>query len=107
MRKGNYGGMCFIGGFDPTKKGFSKEAMMKCMFGVFMYLTFDERTQVNGITGMGDLTHFSVKHQMFWTVDDAKKQAAMFNVSNVNLHTQRQPVDGTEPLWKYIRRGEG
>ena len=72
----------FPGSFDPTKKGFSKEAMMKCMFGVFMYLSFDERTQVNGLTGMGDLSHFSVKHQMFWTIDDAKKQAAMFNVSN-------------------------
>ena len=71
----------FTGGFDPTKKGFSKEAMARGMSGVFLYLTFDERTQVNGITGMADLTHFSVKHQMLWTADDAKKQAAMFNVS--------------------------
>ena len=82
--------MCYFpGSFDPNKKGFSKEAMMKCMFGVFMYLSFDERTQVNGVTGMGDLTHFSVKHQMFWTIEDAKKQAAMFNVSSYApvLHT--------------------
>ena len=36
---------------------------------------------VNGITGLADLTRFGVKHQTVWTMEDAKKQGAMINVS--------------------------
>ena len=36
---------------------------------------------VNGVVGLAGLTRFGVKHQTFWTMDDAKKQGAFMNVS--------------------------
>ena len=57
--------------------------MMKGMFGTMLYYsTMHEKSVVNGVTGMGDLSRFQVKHQTFWTLDDVKRWSKLMNVSS-------------------------
>ena len=58
---------------------FSKDIMdMNFLINFLYYVILGT---VNGVVGLADLTRFGVKHQTFWTMDDAKKQGAFMNVS--------------------------
>ena len=70
-----------LGALDPKSPDYDKKDLMQAMFGLFISQTWDEGSIVNGFTGLADLTHFGVKHQTYWTLDDFKRSADMMNVS--------------------------
>ena len=71
----------YIGCFDPSFKKYSKETFFKVATTVFEQACRPEHAQVNGMVWIIDLTTFTLKHQMAFTMDDMKRSFAAWQVS--------------------------
>ena len=67
---------------DPKCRDYDKSTPMKCFLANIIYMLRDDNLQVNGTAVIGDLTGFTVQHQLFWSPDDLKKLATVINVSS-------------------------
>ena len=73
----------FAGNFDP--KTLDKRHMMRAQMAIFHLIMRDENTNVNGLVYLLDMTGLEVKHQLFWTLEDIKRNMHLFQVKLICL----------------------
>ena len=64
--------------FDP--KTLDRRHLMKAQMAILHLIMRDENTNVNGVVYLLDMTGLEVKHQLYWTLEDIKRNMHIFQV---------------------------
>lgn len=70
----------FTASFSPDRKLYPVDTVIKTIFAIMATLAWDEMTMVNGVVIMIDSSDLSMKHQLFWGMDNMKKMVTLFQV---------------------------
>ena len=73
----------YVGAFDSSFKKYTKDTFFKAATAVFELACRPEHAQVNGLVMIADLTNFTLKHQMSFSMDDMKRSFAAWQVSTL------------------------
>ena len=72
--------MFVVAAYDPAYYKDKKAQLVKATFMIVYCLVKDERCQVNGMKFLSDFTGLTVAHQMFFTMDDMRRQMKYWQV---------------------------
>ncbi len=70
----------FAGCFDPNTIKYTKDDLLKAVGVIFFAFNYIESIQVNGFVWITDMTGFTLKHQMYFGVNDIKKTITVWQV---------------------------
>lgn len=76
-----WGFLFILAAFDPGKTKLTAQQFLRANALVVDHLLYDERTQVNSFLGLVDGTGFTMKHQMFWGLDNLVKLSEGWTVN--------------------------
>jgi len=66
------------GKMDPDLKEYTKTDAIRCQMAFIVALMADENVTVNGMIFFADLSGFGMKHQMMWSIEDARKMTQIW-----------------------------
>ena len=65
---------------DVHSTEYKKNDVMRGMVAMFFYAMYNEETQVNGSIYFEDTSSFSMKHQMYFGIEDSKRSMQIWQV---------------------------
>ena len=68
---------------------YKKNDVIRGMVVLFFYSMFDEETQVNGTIYFEDTSNFTMKHQMYFGIEDTKRSMQLWQVGTQSYISAR------------------